>query len=94
MRIFGQTTSKKNQLSPRARAMHENEARKKAEEEFKKRQEEEEKKRLEEEELARYADIESDHHGRLFIDYRQPRPTIFPVSVQSVNGFNPTFIDD
>ena len=44
-----------------------------------KKKEEEEKKRLEEEEAA-YNEIESDHHGRIFIDYREPKPSHFPVS--------------
>ena len=48
-------------------------------EEAKLRKEEEERKIAEEEEQA-YNEIESDHHGRIFIDYRQPKPSVFPVS--------------
>ena len=53
---------------------------KKDQEEAKLKKEEEEKKKLEEEQLAAYNEIESDHHGRIFIDYREPKPNVFPVS--------------
>jgi hypothetical protein len=50
----------------------------KNDEELKRKKDEEEKKKKEEE--AAYADYESDHHGRIYIDYRLPRPNVFPVS--------------
>lgn len=54
---------------------------KRAKEEKEKEEEkkaDEDRKRAEED--AAYAEIESDHHGRIHIDYRQPRPSHFPVS--------------
>lgn len=54
----------------------------KSEEELKRKKEEEEKKKQAAEEAA-YADVESDHHGRIYIDYRLPRPNVFPVSLHS-----------
>ena len=53
-------------------------AKKKKEELEKKRKEEEEKKKKEQEDGGNEADEESDHHGRIFIDYRQPKPSAFP----------------
>ena len=54
----------------------------KSEEELKRKKEEEEKKKQAAQEAA-YADVESDHHGRIYIDYRLPRPNVFPVSLHS-----------
>ena len=54
----------------------ENKAKKKEEEARKKKEEEEKKKEDEDEE--EYADVESDHHGRIYVDYRLPRPNAFP----------------
>ena len=50
---------------------------KKKQEELELKKKKEEEKKVEVEEAA-YAEIESDHHGRIFIDYRQPRPNVFP----------------
>ena len=47
--------------------------------------EEEEKKKKEEEDKANEADEESDHHGRIYIDYRQPRPSAFPQQYKFTN---------
>ena len=49
-------------------------------EERKKKREEEEKKKKEEEEEVDMEGYESDHHGRIFIDYTAPQPSVFPVS--------------
>ena len=76
-RIFGKRamTLKKRTKSLEAKK---EQARKKKEELEKKKKEEEEKKRKEEEDKANEADVESDHHGRIYIDYREPRPSAFP----------------
>ena len=48
--------------------------------EAKAKKEIEEAKRKKEEEEDGYDSQESDHHGRIFIDYRLPKPNVFPVS--------------
>ena len=54
-------------------------AKAKKEEEAKKKAEEEKKKSSDEDDGAEYAaDVESDHHGRIHVDYRLPRPNNFP----------------
>ena len=78
LRIFGRAQTKKMGQGLSTIKTAEAKA-KEALEEAKKQQEEEEKKRLEDEEAA-YNEIESDHHGRIFIDYREPKPSHFPVS--------------
>ena len=79
MRVFGRPQNKKMDKQLARMKTLELKA-KKAEEIERKIKEEEEKKRQEAEDEAAYADIESDHHGRIFVDYRLPRPNIFPVS--------------
>jgi len=78
LRIFGRQQTKK--MTAKLQNIKDLEAKKKLEEET----EEERKKRVEEkkqaDEDAAYAEVESDHHGRIHIDYRQPRPNLFPVS--------------
>ena len=69
MRIFGRQRTKKmmKQLA------HEKDLiKKQMNEERKKKKEEEEKKKKEEEEEVDMEGYESDHHGRIFIDYTAP----------------------
>ena len=76
-RIFGKRAMT---LKKRSKTLEkqQQEAKKKKEELEKKRKEEEEKKKKEEADGGNEADEESDHHGRIFIDYRQPKPSAFP----------------
>ena len=55
-------------------------SKKRQEKEETKKKLEEEKKRQEEEETRLEEEVESDHHGRIYVDYRVPRPSNFPVS--------------
>jgi len=75
LKIFGTTPAKKTNAVKR---MIEEKARRELEEAERRKKEDEDRKREEDEKA--YAEVESDHHGRIFIDYRQPRPSIFPVS--------------
>ena len=75
--VFGAVKQFRKQYNPRAARMERERLRKeklkKKEEEEQKRKEEEDKRR--EEELN---EVESDHHGRIFIDYSQPRAKYVP----------------
>jgi len=76
-RIFGKramTLKKRTKTIERKKE----EVQKRKEEAEKKLREDEERKAQEEEDKANEADEESDHHGRMFIDYREPRPSSFP----------------
>ena len=75
LRIFGRQRTKKmmKQLA------HEKEMLKKQQNEEKKKKEQEEEKKKEEDE-AEQEGYESDHHGRIHINYTAPPPSIFPVS--------------
>lgn len=53
-------------------------SKKRQEKEETKKKLEEEKKRQEEEETRLEEEVESDHHGRIYVDYRVPRPSNFP----------------
>lgn len=73
-RVFGRAQQQKQSKMKAAE-----EKARQEKEEAKLKREEEERKRAEEEEKA-YNELESDHHGRIYIDYRQPKPSVFPVS--------------
>mmetsp|Transcript_41833 Transcript_41833/g.55153 ORF Transcript_41833/g.55153 Transcript_41833/m.55153 type:complete len:139 (+) Transcript_41833:78-494(+) len=72
LKIFGRSPTKKQTAKEFAAVTKKRE---KEEAEAKKKEEE---KKKEEDEVNQGDDVESDHHGRIFVDYRQPRPSNFP----------------
>lgn len=75
--IFGRrATLKIEQSLQKQKTM---ERKRKAEEEEKRKKKEEEKLRRQKEREEQEADDESDHHGRIYVDYRNDRPSPFPV---------------
>ena len=76
--IFGQAKNFRKQYNPRAarmekeRARNQRKAKKELEAEERKKKEEEEKRREEEDA------VESDHHGRDYVNYSEPRPKYVP----------------
>lgn len=82
LKIFGRSPTKKMTARDIAKEM-----KKKAKEEETAARKREEEKKKEEDEVNQEDNVESDHHGRIHVDYRLPRPSAFPVSTINIFSF-------